>query len=39
VFVDGKPAARAGDRVLTCNDPSDVPAGVVQTTSTVLIGP
>ena len=39
VFVDGKPAARAGDQVLTCNDPSDVPAGVVQATSTVLIGP
>ncbi|GAB1513191.1 PAAR domain-containing protein [Actinophytocola sp. KF-1] len=38
VFVNGKPAARAGDRVLTCNDPADAPSGVVQATSTVLIG-
>jgi uncharacterized Zn-binding protein involved in type VI secretion len=39
VLVGGKPAARAGDRVLTCNDPADAPTGAVVATSTVLIGP
>jgi uncharacterized Zn-binding protein involved in type VI secretion len=39
VKINGKPAARAGDKALTCNDPSDLPAGtVVVATSTVMIG-
>lgn len=39
VLIGGKPAARAGDQVLTCNDPVPAPTGVVEATSTVLIGP
>lgn len=39
VLIGGKPAARAGDRVLTCNDPAPLPNGTVQATGTVLIGP
>jgi uncharacterized Zn-binding protein involved in type VI secretion len=39
VLLGGKPAARAGDKVLTCNDPAPAPVGTVQCTSTVLIGP
>src|SRR5450432_645011 len=27
VLVNGKPAARSGDPVMTCNDPVDLPAG------------
>lgn len=38
VMIDGKPAARNGDVALTCNDPSDLPAGTVIAVSTVLIG-
>jgi uncharacterized Zn-binding protein involved in type VI secretion len=39
VMINGKPAARAGDRATTCNDPSDLPAGTVLVpTGTVLIG-
>ena len=38
VFINGKPAARAGDTALTCNDPVDLPAGTVVAVSTVLIG-
>lgn len=39
VLINNKPAARAGDTALTCNDPTDLPVGtVVVTTSTVLIG-
>ncbi|MBD3256990.1 hypothetical protein GF377_01060, partial [candidate division GN15 bacterium] len=34
----GKPAARMGDQVMTCNDPADAPMGtIVSTTATVLI--
>lgn len=39
VLINNKPAARAGDTVLTCNDPSPLPVGTVVATSTVLIGP
>lgn len=39
VLIGGRPAARAGDRVLTCNDPVPLPAGVIEAVSTVLIGP
>jgi uncharacterized Zn-binding protein involved in type VI secretion len=39
VFIDKKPAARAGDRALTCNDPIDLPVGqVVVASGTVYIG-
>jgi uncharacterized Zn-binding protein involved in type VI secretion len=39
VMINGKSAARAGDKALTCNDPSDLPAGtVVVAASTVMIG-
>jgi uncharacterized Zn-binding protein involved in type VI secretion len=39
VLINGKPAARAGDRAMTCNDPVDVPVGtVVVPGGTVLIG-
>jgi uncharacterized Zn-binding protein involved in type VI secretion len=39
VLIGGKGAARAGDTVLTCNDPVDLPAGSITTGSTgVLIG-
>lgn len=39
VLFGGKPAARAGDKVLTCNDPSPAPNGtVVVPACTVLVG-
>jgi uncharacterized Zn-binding protein involved in type VI secretion len=38
VKINGKPAARNGDKALTCNDPSDLPAGTVMATGTVMIG-
>ncbi|MGD0603062.1 MAG: PAAR domain-containing protein [Streptosporangiaceae bacterium] len=38
VMINGKPAARAGDQVLTCNDPVDMPAGTVVASGSVLIG-
>ena len=38
VFINGKPAARAGDTAMTCNDPADAPVGTVIATSTVFIG-
>jgi uncharacterized Zn-binding protein involved in type VI secretion len=39
VFIDGQPAARMGDPVLTCNDPVDAPVGsIVAGSPTVLIG-
>lgn len=38
VRINGKPAARAGDITLTCNDPVDLPVGTVIATSTVRIG-
>lgn len=38
VMINGKPAARAGDTALTCNDPSDLPAGTVVAAGTVMIG-
>jgi len=39
VLIGGKPAARVGDQVLTCNDPAPAPSGVIQGAGTVLIGP
>ncbi len=38
VFINGKPAARAGDTAMTCNDPVDAPVGTVVAVSTVMIG-
>ncbi|MEE6258978.1 PAAR domain-containing protein [Plantactinospora sonchi] len=39
VLVNGKPLARVGDPVLTCNDPTDLPAGTITAGSTdVLVG-
>ncbi len=38
VKINGKMAARNGDMAMTCNDPSDLPAGKVIAVGTVLIG-
>jgi uncharacterized Zn-binding protein involved in type VI secretion len=38
VMINGKPAARNGDKALTCNDPADLPAGTILAVSTVSIG-
>lgn len=38
VFINGKPAARNGDRALTCNDPVDLPVGTVVAVGTVMVG-
>jgi len=38
VFINGKPAARNGDKATTCNDPKDLPAGTVVASGTVMIG-
>jgi len=38
VLINKKPAARAGDTAMTCNDPVDAPVGKVVAVSTVLIG-
>jgi uncharacterized Zn-binding protein involved in type VI secretion len=38
VMINKKPAARNGDTAMTCNDPSDLPAGTVVAVGTVMIG-
>lgn len=38
VRINGRPAARSGDPVMTCNDPVDVPAGTISAGGTVRIG-
>jgi uncharacterized Zn-binding protein involved in type VI secretion len=38
VLINNKPAARAGDKVNTCNDPAPLPNGTIQAVSTVMIG-
>jgi uncharacterized Zn-binding protein involved in type VI secretion len=38
VMIGGKPAARNGDKALTCNDPAPLPEGTVVAQGTVLIG-
>lgn len=38
VMINGKPAARAGDTAMTCNDPADMPMGTVIAVGTVMIG-
>jgi uncharacterized Zn-binding protein involved in type VI secretion len=38
VMINGKQAARNGDKAMTCNDPADLPAGTVIAAGTVFIG-
>ena len=38
VKINGKMAARNGDKAVTCNDPADLPVGTVIAVGTVLIG-
>lgn len=38
VFINGKPAARNGDKATTCNDPADLPVGTIIAVGTVFIG-
>ena len=38
VLINGKQAARNGDKALTCNDPVDLPVGTVIAVGTVLVG-
>ena len=38
VFINGKAAARNGDKVTTCNDPADLPVGSIIAVGTVFIG-
>jgi len=38
VLINGKPAARATDTAMTCNDPVDLPNGKVVAACNVLIG-
>jgi uncharacterized Zn-binding protein involved in type VI secretion len=38
VFINGQPAARAGDTAMTCNDPADAPMGTVVSAGTVFHG-
>jgi uncharacterized Zn-binding protein involved in type VI secretion len=38
VRINGKLAARNGDIAMTCNDPTDLPAGTVMAVATVFIG-
>jgi uncharacterized Zn-binding protein involved in type VI secretion len=38
VRINGKAAARNGDRAMTCNDPEDLAAGTVVAAGTVSIG-
>lgn len=38
VLINGKPAARNGDKATTCNDPADLPSGTVVAAGTVMIG-
>lgn len=38
VFINGKAAARNGDKAETCNDPTDMSVGTVVASGTVMIG-
>lgn len=38
VLINGKPAARNGDKAITCNDPADLPIGSVVAAGTVNVG-
>ncbi|WDZ87012.1 PAAR domain-containing protein [Micromonospora cathayae] len=37
VLINGKPAARHGDKVNTCNDPAPAPNGTIVATGQVLV--
>lgn len=39
VMINGKPAARMGDKIINCNDPTDLPSGQIITGAVnVIIG-
>lgn len=38
VMINERPAARNGDKALTCNDPVDLPVGTIVATGTVNMG-
>lgn len=38
VLINNKPAARTGDTVMTCNDPSPAPTSSIVAVGTVMIG-
>jgi len=38
VLINKKPAARNGDKAMTCNDPAPMPVGTVVAVGTVMIG-
>ena len=38
VFINGKAAARAGDKATTCNDPIPLPVGTIVANRQVLFG-
>lgn len=38
VLINGKPAARNGDAVLTCAEPAPAPNGVIRAAGNVLVG-
>jgi uncharacterized Zn-binding protein involved in type VI secretion len=38
VLINGKQAARNGDTAMTCNDPTEMPVGLVVAVGMVLIG-
>ena len=38
VTINKKPAARMGDKAMTCNDPAPLPIGTIVARSTVAIG-
>jgi uncharacterized Zn-binding protein involved in type VI secretion len=38
VHINGKPAARNGDKAQTCNDPVDLPVGTIVAVGTVMVG-
>jgi uncharacterized Zn-binding protein involved in type VI secretion len=38
VRINGKPACRSGDPVMTCNDPADLPVGTIAADGPVRIG-
>lgn len=38
VVINNKPAARTGDKVMTCNDPAPAPTSSIVAVSTVQIG-
>lgn len=37
VLINGKPAAKTGDQVMTCNDPAPAPTSTITAAGTVLV--